>query len=1092
MKPIFNCNFPNKPKLRLGLFCLFSLCFLAVTYAQKQSDRVLTYRFSGKVLDIQGEPIIGANVIVDGTSRGTITNTEGYFNITFSNSSQPTISIRYIGMKEKKIILKKQEVNMDVIMEEETNTLSDVVVTGYQTISKERATGSFDIIRQKDMDSPSVNIGKSLLGKIPGLAANQSADGQVTGFVIRGQGGLLTNTAPLLVVDGFPIEGGLNSINPNDVESISVLKDAAAASIWGARASNGVIVVTTKKAKDKKLTIEVSSQIKIGSKVDLDYLRNAASSEEMVNYEQSLFGKYGIKEFGSKTDFTNFKSAINHTYSQVGILRNKHLYGEISDQEFNAELERLKHLDNSRQLEKAFYQQPIYQQYNLSIHGGTDRMKNFVSLMYSHNDPLSKRTSTENWQFNYRGNMQVFKWLDLSISSYLRYSKDEGTEAIDIKKFAPYDMLYNPDGSYADLSHLKFYTPMVDAMVPKHLFPYQDWSYKPIDEINNTSKVNKSINARFQVGLNVNLMKGLTFETKLQYERIQTDYKTLHNDNTFYVRNKINTTTSWAGADDKISQNLPSGSIIDLSQSLKESFNFRNQINFNRIIAEKHAINAIAGLEISQLKSNSTDYAPTYGYDADHLTVGIFPNGTKDLKAWTGNELTINYINKFGYHLNRYFSAYSNLAYTYDDKYSVSASVRTDASNFITDDPKYKYSPFWSVGLSWNLMNENFMKSYHFIDFLKPRITYGSNGNADSSTSVIPLIHLNGFNQISGDLEASIWSKGNPSLRWERTNTLNLGFDYSLFNRKLYGKIDFYTKQGYDILGDVSIPMINGATSAVFNNAEISNIGFEALVGSDLAITKDLKWSGSLTFGYNKNKVTKLTSTSVPYWWLSGEGVSGNFFVEGKPIGQVYSYIYGGVKNVGTEISPKYLPTVKLNDQEYMPFGGSTSYNGLDFMAYQGTTIAPINAGMTHSFSYKNFDLSITFTGKFGHVFRRTGFNYVSNYQIPNAQLKEIINADPEKIVPMPIQENDNLSSWSKAQYMSYLTCSASHVRLQELQLSYNLPSGPLSKLGIGRATLYFQGNNLLTFKSIDEDPEFQYGTMPLQPSYTFGFKCNF
>lgn len=1047
------------------------------------------HQVSGIVIDEKGEALIGATVVLKGTTIGTVTDIDGKFVLNANDNDLLLVS--FVGYITQEFRINGKN-NLKIVLKEDSKILNEVVVTGYQTISKERATGSFDIIRQKDMDRPSVNIGKSLLGKVPGLSATQSSDGEVTNFVIRGQGGLLTNTAPLLVVDGFPVEGGLSSINPNDVESISVLKDAAAASIWGARASNGVIVVTTKKAKENKLTVEVTSQLKIGSSVDLDYLRNSASSEDAVEYEKSLFGKYGIKEFGSNTDFSNFKSAVNYTYSQVGILRNKNVSGEISDQQFNAELERLKQLDNSSQLKDAFYQQPVYQQYNIAIHGGTERMKNFVSLMYSQNDPVLKNTSSENWQFNYRGNMQVFKWLDVSISSYMQYSKNNGTASNNINSYAPYDMLYNPDGSYANLNHLKLYAPMVDAMVPKDLFPYNDWSYNPIEEMNNTNTESKQLNGRFQVGLNFKLMKGLTFDSKLQYERIQTDNRSLYNENTFYVRNKVNTSTSWAGVNDKISQNIPSGSIMQLSNTIKESFNFRNQLNFNRIIAEKHALNGIAGIEISQMKSNNTNYAPTYGYDPDHLTVGIFPNGTKGLKDWVGNDLTIDYINKFAYHLDRYFSAYGNIAYTYDDKYSVSASVRADASNFITDDPKYRYSPFWSVGLSWNLMNEEFMKPYTFIDFLKPRITYGSNGNSDSSTSVIPLISLDGYNQISGDLEASIWSKGNPSLRWERTNTLNFGFDYGLFNNKLYGKFDFYTKQGYDILGDVSIPMINGATSAVFNNAEISNNGFEVLIGSELDITKDLKWNGSFTLGYNKNKVKKLASTSVPYWWLSGEGVSGNFFVEGKPIGQMYSYIYGGVKNVGTDGSPRYLPTIKLNDNEYMPFGGNTTYDGLDFMEYQGTTVAPINVGMTHSFSYKNFDLSMTFTGKFGHVFRRTGFNYPTSYRTPNAQLEEVMSGDPEKIVPMPLQDNDDLASWTRAGYMSYLTSSANHVRLQELLLSYNLPSTWLSKVSMSKLTLYFQGNNLFTIKSTEEDPEFQYGSFRIQPSYTFGLKCTF
>lgn len=1044
----------------------------------------------GQVIDETGAPMIGATVRIEGKNTGTATDVNGAYSIEALNGDYLIVS--YLGYKNERTRINNKNL-INFTLESDAQLLDDVVVTGYQTISKERATGAFDIVGQKLIDKPSTSIAQRLVGVVPGVDASQDADGNVS-FVIRGQGSLISKKDPLLVVDGFPIEGKFSSINPNDVESISILKDAAAASIWGARASNGVIVITTKKSKKNKgLNVEFSAQVKISSKTDIDYLRNSASSTDMVEYEKSIFGKYSNPPMGSITNQSGFRSNYNKIYTQAGTLYNQYATDEISEAEMNTGLSRLQTLDNKKQIEEYLLQRPIYQQYNLSLSGATDRMSNYVSLLYSHDIQRYQENKNDDMQFNYRGQMNIFKWLDFDLSATVQYkdATNSGISDSDITSLSPYDMLVNPDGSYTNLNFLKFYTPMIDAMVPKENFPYSDWSYNPITEIKNRNLNTTNVNLRFQGGLTFKIIKGLTLSTKFQYERLQADYRNLYNDQTFYVRNMINQASTWNMNTNDVTQNIPSGSILYESKSIIDNYNWRNQINFNRTVAKVHAINFVGGIEISQLRTKNYNYAPSYGYDDDHLTVGIFPNGTKGLTNWIGNALNLNYINEYKYRTDRYFSAFANLAYTFDDRYSISGSFRIDASNFITKDPSYRYSPFWSVGASWNMSNEEFMESIDFIDYLKPRITFGCNGNSDSTTSLIPLIAMNGYNQITGELESEIYSKGNPTLRWERTNTLNIGIDYSFFHNKLYGKIDYYYKHGKDILADVAIPIVNGSESATINNAEITNHGIEFQIGSQMKITKELTWDGNIVFAYNKNKVKKLFKTSMPYWWLSGEG-AGQQYIEGKPINSLYSYVYGGMKNVGTTDSPKMMPVVNLINGEYMPFGGSTSYDGLDFLEYQGTKVAPYNIGMTHSFSYKGIDLSFTFTGKFGHVFRRTGFNYPTYGEVPNAQITDIMNADPNEIAPMPYQDTDELVQWNKANYLNYLTTNAFSIRMQELTLSYTLPAKYIYKAGMNRLTFYLQGNNLFTIKSINEDPEYRYGRFRLQPSCTLGVKLGF
>lgn len=1050
------------------------------TYAQKVQARTIT----GVVCDNDGVALPGATVSINGTQSGTVTDSEGRFSIDVPQN-KCSLTFSFIGMDNEVVQVKEgttsQTINVSLGGE---NMLNDVLVTGYQTISRERATGSYDILNQKVLDKPSVSIAERLVGAVAGLATDIDADGNIS-LTVRGRGTLMSNAAPLLVVDGFPVDGTLSSLNPNDIETVSVLKDAAAASIWGARASNGVIVVTTKKAQGKGLKIELSTSLKVGSNTDLDYLRNFATSAQAIEYEKSIFGKYGNNAIANNPNWNNFRTQQGWYVTSAGILYNNMKNGIISESEMNSALAQLATQDNSQQIRDYLLQRPLHEQYSLSLSGAGDKMNNYVSFVYDNNTARIKDSASKSFQFNYRGNAHVFKWLDFNVSANVRYgdSKTSGISTSAISQLAPYDMLVNADGTNADLAHYKHYTPLISAMVPTDLFPYSDWSYNPIDEMQSSSSRAKSLSTRLQAGLTFKIVKGLTFDTKVQYEYTMNNSNTLYGENSFYVRDLVNTTSSW-NQGSTVTPNLPKGSIRNDYSGINANYSWRNQINYNATFADIHSIAFVGGVEISQFKNEATSAAPSYGYDDDHLTVGYLPNGT-NIKNWLGNNYSISAINGYSYMLNRYFSAFGNASYTYDSRYTVSASVRTDAANFIADDPSYRYSPFWSVGASWNIHNEAFMQDMAAIDVLRPRITYGSNGNSNNSTSTLPLITMNGYNQYSGELNAEIMSKGNPTLRWEKTKTINAGIDFSLFSRRLYGKIDYYSKQGSDILGRVTIPMVQGSRNEVFNNAEISNQGVEVMLGTEMPISKDWHWSGQITFAYNKNKVKSLYNNSLAYYTM----VQGGAQVEGYALNPLFSYSYGGVQNVGSESKPLMKPVVNLTDGEVMPFGGTTTMEGRDFLVYQGTTVAPCNIGMSHTISYRDLSLAFTLTGKFGHKFRRTGFNYAGRGGIPNAQLSEL---ESSGWAPMPLQDNDNLNDWSMSQYMDYLTASANNVRLHELTLSYNLPSAIIRKAGMSRLSIYVQGNNLFTIKTCAEDPEYRFGTLRLQPSCTFGLKLGF
>ncbi len=1061
----------------------------------------------GTVRDADGEPIPGASVVVKGTQVGVATDIDGRFEIRVDDKPGLTFVVSFVGMKNKEVVVGKNEV-LVVVLESDTKALDEVVVTGFQTISKERATGSFDVISTEQLSRPASDLSSRLVGGTAGVQNNLDEDGNLV-FEIRGQTSLnKDNARPLIVVDGFPVEGEFSSINPNDVESVTILKDAAAASIWGARSANGVIVVTTKRGKagaKKGAIIEVSAFAKISPKIDLDYYNPLASSAEVIEYERK----------GFETDFfggpwapidDSYQNA-QKSYSQAVVAMNEHRLGYLSAESLEQTLAKLGRQNNKEQIKEYLLQNPLTHQYNVNISGATERMNNMLSLMYESDRDGFKENKKDKLMVNYRTNIKLFRWLDFNFSGMVQYNniKNSGMNSSastaygDISSLSPYDMLVDENGERTRLCG-SFYTPILERYIPTASFPYADWSYNPITEIENRDLGRKELNTRVQGGFTVRFLEGLTFDTKFQYEQYSTNTQNVLNENTYYVRQLINTTSSWNQETGKVTPNLPKGGIKDQSKTEIRAYNWRNQLNFVRTFADRHDVNVIAGMEVSDRVRESTTYARTYGYNDETLSVGVFPNGPTGTKNWMGNSNgTFGYTNSYSYSTDRYFSLYANAAYTFDEKYTVSGSVRTDASNLITDDPKYRYSPFWSLGLGWQIGKENFMAGIDWLDRLNIRATYGYNGNVDKSTSFRPLISVNATqNTYTHDFTASISSYGNPSLRWEKTGTWDLGIDYSVLAGKLYGKIDVYNKLGKDLIASMTIPSVNGTNSQKLNAAKMSNRGIELEIGTRLPIYgQDIVWTGSLNFSYNKNKIQELYKATYAAYDLYGGGTRA--YVEGADANSLWVFEYAGVVNRGTESVPNWQPVVKGAGDDVYDFTGWTPGDGRDYMKNAGTMVAPYAVGFSNSFKIYDFNVSFLLTGKFGHKFKRTSFNYPSmsgGRGLPNKLYAEVANSTPDRYVPIPFDKAEpRYYFWDRFYpYLDYLVESAAHIRLQEVNISYNMPSRWLSKVGINSLQVYVQGNNLGTWvkNKYKEDPEYPLGTAKPQAAYTFGLRFDF
>lgn len=1059
-----------------------------------------SFQMSGTVTDEVGETVVGATVMISGTTRGTVTDADGRYQLNVHAGD--LIKFTFVGMTDVTVKAQAGKRVVNVQFQSNSTLLDDVVVTGYQTISKERATGAFNIVSKDQLEKPTANIASRLVGITSGLQATLDINGDPT-FEIRGQTSLLANAQPLIVVDGFAIEGDFKSINPNDVESITVLKDAAAASIWGARSANGVIVITTKQGvKDKKkgMHVEVSSFLKVAPKADIDYTLSQASASETVDYEMLAFNKWSGDPVG---DHVNNYTGYAASYSPGLTALNEQYLGYMTADEVSRLMNGFRGMSNRDQLRKYILQVPVTHQHNVNLSSSNERVNNVLSLMYEGSDYYLKGNSAYKMMANYRMNAKVFKWLDFNFSGMYTYNKRTNNSE-GIPDLAPYEMLVNPDGSYANVGN--YYMPNMNRYVPMSLFPYSDWSYNPIVEMNNQDKTTTSMNARFQAGLKLKIIEGLSVDSKFQYELYNTEYRDLYNENTFMVRDLVNTTSTWNRTTNEITPNLPKGSILDQSRSRVDTWNFRNQVNFNRVFAEKHAVAFIAGTEVSQRVGKTFSYPRTYGYDDDRLTVGTFPNGPGSgsipehkIQDWEGYNQTFSYTNWFSYSTDRYFSLYGNLSYTFNEKYSLSGSARTDASNLITDDPAYRYSPFWSVGAGWQIGKEEFMKQFTWLDRLNLRVTYGYNGNVDKSTSFKPLISVSSTNNIYTDEPtAGISSYGNPTLRWEKTGTWNVGADYSVLGGKLFGKIDFYNKKTVDLIATLSIPAINGSTTQKLNNAELLNRGVEVEVGSSLPIARKISWTGNLNFSYNRNKITKLFKASYQGYELVEGGTSA--YVEGYNANTLWCFNYAGVHNDGTEASPNWQPKIQDKDGNLYGFGGWPTADGRDLCLNMGTKVAPWTVGFSNNFKIYDFDLSFIMTGKFGHKFMRQSFNYPvvwSGRATPNRQYGEIKDCDPMKRIPLPMNGDveDRFYFWNRFYpYVSYLAENAGVFRMQEINLTYNLPRAVLNKIGLSGLQIYGMVNNAFAIyaNSFGEDPEYTRGGLKPQPTYTFGLKLQF
>lgn len=1078
----------QKRKSSLLYIGLFLFLFLNIS-----SLFAVPINVTGTVKDNKGAALPGAVVkTVDG-KKVSSTDADGKFSMRAVEENS-VLTVSFIGFAPQNV--KTQRV-MSIVLQPLVGLLDEVSVTvvstGYQRLPKERATGSFAVVSNKDIQNKVTrNIAERLEGMAPGLLLSTNvpdASGRPTSnstFAIRGRNTFSAQQDPLIVLDGFPYEGDIAQINPEDIANISVLKDAAAASIWGARAANGVIVIETKKGTAGRHDINFSSNFTFGGRPNLGY-RPVVGAADYLDFEREAVDKGIIPSpFGAQRPSVSSGAQVFYDFKA----------GRITAAERDAKIAALSKIDYKDQYNKYLLQRQEMQQYNLSASGGNELINYFLSGAFTKERPNAIGNSNQRATITFNNNIKITKNLDASLNILATMNKtanngfglsplEPGTLTL-----LPYDKIVNDDGSPVQYAR-GFSMPTLDSL---ERLGYLPWKFDYISELKNSDKTNKSNNYRINGSLNYKIIDGLSAQVTGLYERGFQRNRSYYNQNTFMSRNIVNTATSTSTTTPIVlTYGLPKGAVLDLGNGDIEHYDIRGQLSLNRNFGKDHRIDGIAGAEVREY-GTKTATSRLYGYDDQTLTSMPVNYDVFYLTAITKSRRKPDLPNTLTDIKDRYVSWFTNLNYIFREKYVISGSARLDDSNLFGASENYRATPLWSLGAMWKLAQEDFIKSVK-INKLNLRLTYGVNGNVDKTTSPFLIATIPSFAAFDNGLTyATISNPSNPFLRWEKTKTFNAAVDGSFFNNRLNVLFEYYKKHSYDLLGPSEVNPTYGFSSVRINTAELDNNGIDLDINGDVIRSREFTWNARFNFSYNQNKVVTANNQRELVSYYLGSGTGGNPIV-GKPIEGIYSYKYAGLDNTGRP------QVTDGNGQIYK--AGNTVNTNLDVISYSGTLSPRYFGSFSNSFRYQHFELSALITYKMGYVFRRPTVSYSSYFTQKNIH-KDIAlrwkqaGDEANTIVPViPTGSNSYTESWFSNS--DALIESGSHIRLRELSLAYSFKPELMKKMHLKQLSLLAYARDLgLLWKKNDAgiDPDFvpnaYYTIVPPATSFAFGLRASF
>ncbi len=1048
----------------------------------------------GRVVNEDGQGIEGVSVMVKGTNNATSTNSNGEFELP-NVDEQATIIFSGVNIESREIKLSGRTNLGTITFKTKVTAMEKIEITvntGYQTLSKERSAGSFS---KPDMDivanrTTSMNVLQSLDGLVPGMVVNNAPS--KSQFLIRGlattgapalngNGSYSgTSTQPLYVVDGLVIPD-MSSINPQDVKDITVLKDATAASIWGARAANGVIVITTKRgAFNSKLRVNYDGFMNFQGKPELNYF-------PQLNSQQ--FVATGVELFNTPGYQAQYPWATVNTVTGGGIAPHElilynQLRGLITADQATHSLDSLANISNRGQIKDLFYRNAMLSNQTISLSGGSDKYSFYGSTSFTNNTSNQPGEKNETYKINLRQDIKANKFLRFYIITDLSNNNSASKRNLNVDySFYPYQQFRDDNGKNMSIPFMTGQPNEILAdMEARSRFSLK---YNPLDEFNYGNTKNNSLLARINTGATVNILKNLRFEGNYGYIKGSSAGREFESLQSYTVRKEIVNFTVAPNATTPPQYYLPTnGGRLTSSSSEQRNWTVRNQLIFEQSW-KKHEFTVLAGQE-AQEQFSTNQRNRVRGFDETLLTTApidykalggllqntVYPNyGTYGsiltYDAFSTNETT-----------TRFTSYYSNLSYTFDRKYAFNGSWRMDQSNLFGKDKAAQNKPVYSLGGKWNISNETFMQTVKGVQQLALRLTYGVTGNSPNVgvASSYDITTPSGSAFFPNSVGLRIATPGNDNLSWESTKTLNLGIDFSVLNSRISGTVDIYQKKTDNLLGLVYPNSLTGWPAIVGNQGNITNKGIEISLQSLNVRSKDFSWTSSFVFAYNKNNIDKLTF-GVPI--TTGAQRVASILAEGYPAFTVFAYRYEGLDNTGA-------PLVGLKD------GSKTSAKLIakpDDIVYAGTYQPVWNGGFSNNFRYKNFRLSANMIYNMGHVMRRQrnlmfggqlhrnmSVDFLDRWKAPGDELYTDIPAYLTNGSP-----NAGLINTDYFTYGDNNVVDASFIKLRDVTLFFDLPRNLINKVNMQGVTFRAQISNIMVWKAnkFDIDPEFQGLAIP-------------
>lgn len=1043
----------------------------------------LPVNIKGKVTDENGEPLAGATVKIRGSSKAIYAGSEGEF--AFTDIPEGSILvISFIGYGSQEVPVKNDGNDLIVRLQKEANVLKDaaVVSTGYQQLPKERATGSFVQVDNALLNKRiSSNLIDRLEGNVPGLLFNKNTSKSINGnndINIRGHSTLFANDQPLIVVDNFPFDGPISNINPNDVATVTVLKDAAASSIWGVRAGNGVIVITTKKgAVNEKLKIEVNTNVTIGGKPDLYYAPlQSLSSSDYINTEITLFN------MGYYT--TKLDNSTRPAVTPVVSILDKIKKNELDSISGYRQIDAMRNNDVRSDLEKYFYQQSINQQYAVNLQGGGNKSDFFFSAGYDKN--RSNQVGNDNNRINLSSQYNFYPIKKLSLSAGINFTQTKATTnsvANDLSALYPFPVYSDltDDETGEALRIAKRNPAYIDTVGGGRLL---DWSYRPYDELRYSDNHQSQYHNKINLGAKYVIIDGLSASAKYQYEKGNTTGTNLYSLDTYYTRDLINRFTQLNSANP---YPVPMGSIMNENRSELTAHRGRAQLDYSKSWKGIHEVVGILGAEINETVTNSSAKT-AFGYNKETLTTVNVNLDTSYPNMPSGSSRIPN-SNGFGKYTDRYISYFGNASYSYVNRYIFSLSGRIDKSNLFGVNTNQKAVPLYSAGLAWNFSKEDF---YHlnWLPYGKLRATYGYSGNVDKSATAITTFSVTNGSWFYGTPYARIINPGNPELRWEKIRMINLGLDFGLKNNVLSGSLEYYMKNGIDLFGYSPLPGSTGLSTFYGNTANVRTRGFDINLNSININTANLRWTSAMQISSVKDIVTKYNTKFSPANLLVGLRPEIIQPIEGNSLFGIYSYRWAGLTYDTGD------PQGFLNGQPSTDYSAIITATTLDSLVYNGPARPTIFGSLRNSLSYKKISLSFNITFKLNYFFRRNTIDYSalysagighSDYYKRWVQPGDEMHTNIPSIVYPPLNDRQTFYTQSET-----FVEKGDHIRLQDVSLQYDINTNFKNISGI---QVYCYTNNVGILWRANQnkiDPDVYASGYPVPRSFSLGLKAKF